>query len=109
MDIVAPLVDGRVLTGEVKWNTAPLEPKWHYHHMAMLERLRAAGQKWAHDAAKPEAPLIWVAAGGFTPEFEVAVRSEREEVYLWTLADLYSNPEHSSSQPPHGVSPSPRA
>ncbi len=90
MDIVAPLVDGRVLTGGVKWNTTPLEPKWHYHHMEMIERLRAAGIKWAHDAAKSEAPLIWVAAGGFTPEFETAVRNERKEVYLWTLADLYS-------------------
>lgn len=89
MDIVAPLVDGRVLTGGVKWNAAPLEPKWHYHHMAMIERLCASGVKWAHDAARPESPIIWVAAGGFTPEFEAAVRGERREVYLWNLEDLY--------------------
>jgi AAA+ ATPase superfamily predicted ATPase len=89
MDIVAPLVDGRVMTGGVKWNAAPLEPKWHYHHMAMIERLRATGIKWAHRAATPEAPLLWVAAGGFTPDFEAAARSERHEVYLWSLEDLY--------------------
>lgn len=82
MDIVAPLVDGRVLTGGVKWNAAPLEPKWHYHHMTMIERLRAAGVKWAHAAADPTAPLLWVAAGGFTPEFEAAVRGERRGVFV---------------------------
>ena len=89
MDIVAPLMDGRVMTGGVKWNTSPLTPQWHYHHMTMIERLRASGVKWAHDAADPNAPIIWVAAGGFTPEFEAAVRSERKDVYLLNLADLY--------------------
>ncbi len=89
MDIVAPLIDGRVLTGGVKWNAAPLGAEWHYHHMAMIERLRDSGVTWAHAAAKSDAPLIWVAAGGFTPAFEAAVRAERKEVYLWTLKDLY--------------------
>ena len=79
----------RARTGGVKWNTSPLTLQWHYHHMTMIERLRASGVKWAHDAADPNAPIIWVAAGGFTPEFEAAVRSERKDVYLWNLADLY--------------------
>lgn len=56
MDIVAPLVDGRM---------------------------------WAREASQPHAPLIWVAAGGFTDEFRNAARRDRQEVYLWTLEDLY--------------------
>lgn len=89
MDIVAPLVDGRVMTGGIKWNARPLEAKWHYQHMAMLERLVHAAVPWARDAAQPRAPLIWIAAGGFTDEFRDAARRDRHEVYLWTLEDLY--------------------
>ena len=89
MDIVAPLVDGRILTGGVKWNAQPLDAKWHYHHMQMLERLRQAGVPWAHEAATPHAPILWVAAGGFTDEFRAAVHCDRAEVYLWSLEDLY--------------------
>ena len=99
MDIVAPLVDGRILTGGVKWNAQPLDAKWHYHHMQMLERLRHAGVPWAHEAAQPHAPIVWVAAGGFTDEFQAAVRRDRAEVYLWSLEDLYR--EHGEHGPQH--------
>ena len=89
MDIVAPLVDGRVMTGGIKWNAKPLDAKVHYHHMSMLERLEHAAVPWAREASQPHAPLIWVAAGGFTDEFRNAARRDRDEVYLWTLEDLY--------------------
>jgi AAA+ ATPase superfamily predicted ATPase len=89
MDIVAPLVDGRVMTGGVKWNAKPLDAKWHYHHMAMLKRLEDAAIPWAREANQQSAPIIWIAAGGFTEEFLAAVRRERAEVYLWSLEDLY--------------------
>ncbi len=90
VDIVAPLVDGRVLTGAVKWNsTTPIAAKWHYHHMDQLRRLAKSGVKWAHAALKPASPLIWVAAGGFSAEFRRAVEEERGEVYLWDLGALY--------------------
>lgn len=89
MDIVAPLVDGRVMTGGVKWNTTPLPAKWHRHHMEGLQRLTRSGVRWAHAATKPESPLLWVAAGGFEPEFLDAVQAERAEVYLWDLETLY--------------------
>jgi AAA+ ATPase superfamily predicted ATPase len=98
VDIVAPLTDGRVMTGGVKWNGAPLEAKWHVHHMEMLRRLTQSGVKWAHAAADPKAPLIWVAAGGFTPAFVKAVRAEREEVYLWDLSTLYPRTRSASSR-----------
>ena len=100
MDIVAPLVDGRVMTGGVKWNAQPLDAKWHYHHMQMLERLRLAGVPWAHEAATPHAPLLWVAAGGFTDEFQAAVRRDRAEVYLWSLEDLYREYEERAPEHP---------
>ena len=89
LDIAAPLTDGRVLTGAVKWNTRPLDRKWHSHHLQMLDRLARSGMKWAHDARSPEAPLLYLAAGGFTREFEQAARASRDQVYLWTLHDLY--------------------
>lgn len=89
IDIVCRLADNRIMTGGVKWNGNPVPAKWHYHHMAMLQRLADAGMKWAHRALEPESPLVWVAAGGFSPQFEAAVRAEREDVYLWKLSDLY--------------------
>lgn len=89
MDIVAPLTDGRILTGGVKWNESPLPAKWHYHHMEMLQRLTRSGVKWAHAATAPESPLLWVAAGGFSPEFKRAIKAERKEVYLWDLKTIY--------------------
>jgi uncharacterized protein len=92
VDIVAPLVDGRVMTGGVKWNSAtPIAAKWHYHHMDQLKRLARAGVKWAHIALKPESPLIWVAAGGFTAEFRRAAEAERSEVLLWDLGAIYQS------------------
>jgi uncharacterized protein len=89
MDIVAPLTDGRVLTGGVKWNRKSLDREWHFHHMEMLDRLALSGVKWAHAARRSDAPLLYVAAGGFSKAFVSAARASRDEVYLWTLADLY--------------------
>ena len=89
IDIVAPLVDGRVMTGGVKWNTTPISAKWHRRHMEGLQRLSRSGVTWAHAAAKPESPLLWVAAGGFEPDFAAAIRQARPEVYLWDLNTLF--------------------
>lgn len=89
MDIVAPLTDGRVLTGGVKWNRKSLDRTWHFDHLEMLDRLALSGVKWAHAAKRPDAPLLYIAAGGFSKAFVSAARASRDEVYLWTLADLY--------------------
>jgi hypothetical protein len=32
---------------------------------------------------------LYVAAGGFSPDFVAAAQAARERVYLWTLEDLY--------------------
>jgi AAA+ ATPase superfamily predicted ATPase len=89
LDIVAPLLDGRVLTGGVKWNAKPIPAEWHRRHMEGLQRLAKAGVRWAHTAAAPESPLLWVAAGGFEPGFVEAIRAARTEVFLWDLGTLY--------------------
>jgi len=89
LDIATELSDGRMLTGGVKWNTKPLGVDWYSHHEQMLIRLSQSGIGWAHEALKPEAPLLFVASGGYTPAFEKAARSARANVTLWTLDDLY--------------------
>lgn len=55
----------------------------------MLERLAAAGVKWAHAAVRPEAPLLYVAAAGFASGFEAAAKASGHPVTLWMLRDLY--------------------
>lgn len=89
IDIAAPLIDGRVLTGAVKWNSRPLDARWHFHHLESLDRIAASGIKWAHEAKEPESPLVYLAAGGFSKQFMSAARSCRKEVYCWTLADVF--------------------
>lgn len=92
VDIASVLVDGRVLTGAVKWNRRPVGVDVHTKHLAMLDRLARSGVGWAHEAQKPSSPLLYVASGGFTDRFRQAAMASREEVYLWTLADLYRPP-----------------
>ncbi len=89
IDIVAPLVDGRVMTGAVKWNVEPIGVDVHFHHLSMLERAADAGRSWAHAARAPDALLLYVAAGGFEAGFiEVAGRDGRTVIAL-TLDDLF--------------------
>lgn len=63
VDIAATPADGRVLTGAVKWNSKPLEAKWHLHHLNSLERLAQSDVKWAHaaqaDGLSPSLPGRW--------------------------------------------------
>jgi len=89
VDIAATLADGRVLTGAVKWNTKPLEARWHLHHLNSLERLAQAGVKWAHAAQADDSPLLYLASGGFTREFIDVARASRSTVYLWSLTDVF--------------------
>ncbi|MGH9163792.1 MAG: ATP-binding protein [Vicinamibacteraceae bacterium] len=89
VDIASLLLDGRALTGAVKWNRKPLDVDVHTKHLNMIDRLAEAGIAWARNARKPTSPLLYVAAGGFTDRFRRAARATRDEVYLWTLDDLY--------------------
>jgi uncharacterized protein len=89
IDVAARLLDGRVLTGAIKWNRSPVDVRVHTQHMTMLDRLARSGVAWAHDALDPDAPLLYAAAGGFTDRFRQAALATRSEVRLWTLDDLY--------------------
>lgn len=89
IDLVAALDDGRTLTGGIKWNRKPLGAEVFTHHLRMLDRLAAAGMSWAHQAREPDAPILFVAAGGFSSGFQAAARLSGRSVILWALVDLY--------------------
>jgi uncharacterized protein len=91
IDIACTLLDKRVLTGAIKWNRRPIDVRVHTDHLSMLTRLADAGVSWAHRALDPASPLLYVASGGFTERFRQAARASRDEVYLWTLEDIYQS------------------
>ena len=89
IDVVAPLLDGRTLTGSIKWNRSPVGAEVHFAHLDHLRRASAAGRAWAHAGLAPEAPLYYLAASGFTPAFWAAIQESGREVIAWSLEDLY--------------------
>ena len=89
IDIASRLMDGRVLTGAIKWSRGKVDVDVHTEHLAMLDRLAESGVAWAHVAREPTSPLLYVAAHGFTERFRQAAIASREEMYLCTLDDLY--------------------
>ncbi len=90
IDIASRLTDGRIMTGAVKWNRRPVGADVHARHLGMLERLAASGIKWAHRATERSAPLLYVAAGGFSRNFVEAARNSHDTVVLWSLEDIYA-------------------
>lgn len=90
IDIASVLMDKRVLTGAIKWSRNKVDVNVHTNHLAMLDRLAEAGVGWANEARKPSSPLLYVASDGFTERFLQAVNAARDEVYFWTLRDLYT-------------------
>jgi hypothetical protein len=91
VDIAALLIDKRVMTGAVKWKRSEVDVQVHTEHLSMLTRLADAGVAWAHRALDPGSPLLYVASSGFTDRFRRAAEASRDEVYLWTLDDLYQD------------------
>jgi uncharacterized protein len=89
IDIASQLMDGRVLTGAIKWHRGEVDVGVHTQHLAMLDRLAESGVAWAHVAREATSPLLYVAASGFTDRFRQAATASRKEVHLWTLGDLY--------------------
>lgn len=91
IDIASRLMDGRVLTGAIKWHRGKVDVGIHTQHLAMLDRLAESGIAWAHAAREPTSPLLYVAANGFAERFRAAATATREEVHLWTLDDLFAS------------------
>ena len=95
VDIASRLSDGRVLSGAIKWGRNRVDVDVHNAHLVMLDRLAEAGHAWAHEAVQSTSPLLYVAAGGFTSRFRRAAEASRDEVYLWSLEELYRNDDGS--------------
>lgn len=89
IDLLAELTDGSMLSGSVKWNENPVSSDVHWQHMDMLRRGAHAGRKWAHRALEPDAVIVYVAAGGFSDEFESAVADAEQRVVMLSLEELY--------------------
>lgn len=89
IDIVARLDDGRILAGEAKWSSKPVDAAPLFHLQRNLEDLANSGYSWAHDAISDDrsARFIFFSAAGFTPEMQQRL-SESGHLAL-TLDDLY--------------------
>lgn len=90
IDVVARLLDGRMLTGSVKFRKRAASARTLLDHVHALERLARSGHDWAREALEPRAPFLFVSAGGFRASFdEVRADQGKREVITWTLEDLY--------------------
>jgi hypothetical protein len=78
------------MTGSVTWDAAPVGPAVHDGHREMLRRAADAGRGWAHAGLRSEAPLLYVAASGFTDAFRDQAEASGHPVILWSLEDLYA-------------------
>jgi len=93
LDLVARLDDGRMLTGEFKWSSTPVDADVHTTLMRNLEDLGASGHGWAKNALSPQhsAGHLYISAGGFSPAFRARAATD-PRLQLLTLDDLYRRP-----------------
>ena len=87
IDIVARLTDGRVLTGEIKWSSQPVDDDVYRDVCRDLDDLSRSGQGWAHEALA--GPHIYFSAAGFTERFRI-LAEETKNIHLITLDDMYA-------------------
>lgn len=90
IDIVAPFMDGNMLTGAVKWNEKPIELEMLLTgHIKSLERLGDGGLKWAKQALSKNSYVVVVSASGYSAPFNPTshISSIVQQV---SLIDLYS-------------------
>ncbi|MFW6192300.1 MAG: ATP-binding protein [Gemmatimonadota bacterium] len=93
VDVVARLADGRLLAGEIKWSSRPVDVRLHHGLTRDLEDLANSGRGWARRARDPEtsAGRIYFSAAGFTDRFRSTVDDEETASRLLDLQDLYQN------------------
>jgi AAA+ ATPase superfamily predicted ATPase len=89
VDVVAPLADGGVMTGSVKFTRAPVGSQVFYDHLDALRRAADAGQRWAHEALNG-GPILFLAAAGFDERFMETVRGYDGRIITWSLQDVYA-------------------
>lgn len=90
IDAVCRLLDGRVMTGSVKYRSRPVSASAWVDHVRKLTRLKGSGRKWVHEALEPDAPFLFVSRSGFTDSFHEVRREHPERpVIAWTLGDLF--------------------
>jgi hypothetical protein len=87
LDIVARLDDGRMLTGEIKWSSQPVDDDVHRDLRRDLDDLSRSGQGWAHEALS--GPHIYFSVAGFTDRFRSLAIQERN-IHLITLEEMYN-------------------
>lgn len=89
IDVAARTLAGTVLTGSLKMRRRPADVAVVVEHVANLRRLADAGIRWARDALRADAPMLFVSTGGFTAGFRAAARGLGQPVTLWDLHDLF--------------------
>lgn len=90
IDLVARLTDKKILVGEVKWSSSPIDIDVHFRLRRNLEDLSISGQGWAKAALSEaeSAGFLYVSAAGFTDAFQQRA-NEDSKIRLVTLEDLY--------------------
>jgi uncharacterized protein len=89
IDVVARLLDGRVMTGSAKFRRRPADATVLLEHRDALKRLAASGRSWAHDALKMDAPMFFASTGGFKDSFHEVAADLGQAVITWTGEDLF--------------------
>lgn len=92
IDLLCRLVDGKLLAGEFKWSSSPVDVDVHFGLLRDLEDLSNSGQGWARDGVSKEmsAGYLYISAAGFTDAF-VARAEQNPLIHLISLTDLYSS------------------
>lgn len=89
VDLVARLLDGRILTGSAKQRTRAADAGVLFQHLAGLERLARSGRAWAGQALEPGSPMLFVSPGGFTQSFHRVAEELGHPLTLWSAEDLF--------------------
>lgn len=89
VNLVARLLDGRVMTGSVTFQRRAADATMLIEHLDALRRLADSGRAWAHEALRPDAPILFVSAGGYKDSFREVAGDVGREVVPWTLDELF--------------------
>ncbi len=89
IDVVARLLDGRVMTGSVKMQNRLVDATVFLKHVTDLQRLADSGLGWAHKALEPGAPMLFVSSSGFKESFVEVAGELPHPLVLWEARDLF--------------------